>query len=190
LLTGCAIGPDYHRPAVQTPTTFRAPTPQPAPEAASLADLKWWEVFKDEKLQELIRTSLVENYDLRDAVARVINPSTLRWISFSHFEADECGALNEWLHLAPHAQPACGLVGALVSVNDFALRRARVVAQDETLKTGKYRFRFRQTPHVPHNWEAGLLFEEVTRTLLCSDLFSHEGDAEPVIDSDVVDRAS
>jgi multidrug efflux system outer membrane protein len=71
LLTGCAVGPDYHRPAVQTPATFRAPTPQLTPEAASLADLKWWEVFKDEKLQELIRTSLVENYDLRDAVARV-----------------------------------------------------------------------------------------------------------------------
>ena len=71
VLTGCAVGPDYHRPVVQTPSAFRAPTPQPTPEAASLADLKWWEVFKDEKLQELIRTSLVENYDLRDAVARV-----------------------------------------------------------------------------------------------------------------------
>jgi len=71
LLTSCAVGPDYHRPAVQTPPAFRAPTSQPTPEAASLADLKWWEVFKDEKLQELIRTSLVENYDLRDAVARV-----------------------------------------------------------------------------------------------------------------------
>src|SRR5579864_3382665 len=71
LLIGCAVGPDYHRPAVQTPPSFRAPTAQPTPEAASLADLKWWEVFKDEKLQELIRTSLVENYDLRDAVARV-----------------------------------------------------------------------------------------------------------------------
>ena len=71
LLTGCAVGPDYHRPAVQTPSTFRAPTPQLTPEAASLADLKWWEVFKDEKLQELIRASLVENYDLRDAVTRV-----------------------------------------------------------------------------------------------------------------------
>ncbi len=71
MLTGCAVGPDYHRPAVQTPSTFRAPTAQPTPEAASLADLKWWEVFKDEKLQELIRTSLVENYDLRDAVTRV-----------------------------------------------------------------------------------------------------------------------
>ncbi len=83
----------------------------------------------------------------------------------------------------------CGLIGALVSVNDFSLRQARVLAHDEILKTGKYRFRLRQTPHVPHNWEAGLLFEEVTRTLLCSDLFTHDGDAEAVTESDVVDRA-
>jgi flavorubredoxin len=126
---------------------------------------------------------------LRDAVGRVIDPATLRWISFSHFEADECGALNDWLALAPHAEPICGLVGALVSVNDFSIRQAHVLAHDQILKTGKYRFRYRQTPHVPHNWEAGLLFEEVTRTLLCSDLFSHEGDVEPVTESDVVDRA-
>src|SRR5436309_13706566 len=70
-VTGCTVGPNYHRPAVQTPQSFRAPTPLPAPEAASLADLKWWDVFRDEKLQELIRTALAENYDLRDAVTRV-----------------------------------------------------------------------------------------------------------------------
>ncbi len=126
---------------------------------------------------------------VREAVARIIEPSTLRWISFSHFEADECGALNEWLGIAPQAEPVCGLVGALVSVNDFSIRPARVLAHDEILKTGKYRLRLRQTPHVPHNWEASLLFEEVTRTLLCSDLFSHEGDVEPIIESDVVERA-
>ena len=127
---------------------------------------------------------------IRDAVARVIRPSTIRWISFSHFEADECGSLNEWLTVAPHAEPVCGLVGALVSVNDFAVRQARVLAHDEVLKTGKYRFRLRQTPHVPHNWEASLMFEEVTRTLLCSDLFTHDGDVEPVTELDVVERQS
>ena len=138
----------------------------------------------------LFHTGMKQMFPLvRDAVARIIDPSTLRWISFSHFEADECGALNEWLGVAPHAEPVCGLVGALVSVNDFSIRQARVLAHDEVLKTGKYRLRLRQTPHVPHNWEASLLFEEVTRTLLCSDLFSHEGDVEPVIESDVVDRA-
>lgn len=126
---------------------------------------------------------------LRDAVARIIDPSTLRWISFSHFEADECGALNEWLAVAPQAVPACGLVGAAVSVNDFSIRPARVLMHDKILMTGRYRFRFRKTPHVPHNWEASLLFEEVTRTLLCSDLFTHEGDVEPITESDVVSRA-
>jgi flavorubredoxin len=126
---------------------------------------------------------------VRDAVARVIHPSSIRWISFSHFEADECGSLNEWLALVQHGEPVCGLVGALVSVNDFATRPARVLAHDEVLETGKYRFRLRQTPHVPHNWEASLMFEEVTRTLLCSDLFTHEGDVEPVTESDVVERA-
>jgi flavorubredoxin len=146
-------------------------------------------LIKDEE-PLLFHTGMKHMFPLvRDAVARVIDPSTLRWISFSHFEADECGALNEWLAAAPRAEPVCGLVGALVSVNDFALRPAQILAHDEILKTGKYRFRFRQTPHVPHNWEASLLFEEVTRTLLCSDLFTHEGDVEPVTELDVVERA-
>jgi flavorubredoxin len=146
-------------------------------------------LIKDEE-PLLFHTGMKHMFPLvRDAVARVIDPSTLRWISFSHFEADECGALNEWLAVAPHAEPVCGLVGALVSVNDFAVRQARVLGHDEILKTGKYRLRLRQTPHVPHNWEASLLFEEITRTLLCSDLFSHEGDVEAVTESDVVERA-
>ena len=138
----------------------------------------------------LFHTGMRQLFPLvHQGVARVLDPTTLRWISFSHFEADECGALNEWLALAPQAKPLCGLVGASVSVNDFAIRPAHVLAHDEVLKTGKYRFRFRQTPHVPHNWEACLLFEEVTRTLLCSDLFTHEGDVEPMTELDVVDRA-
>lgn len=146
-------------------------------------------LIKDEE-SLLFHTGMKRMFPLvRDAVARILDPATLRWISFSHFEADECGALNEWLALAPQAQPACGLVGALVSVNDFAIRPARILAQDDLLKTGRYRFRFRSTPHVPHNWEACLLFEEVTRTLLCSDLFTHEGDVEAVTESDVVERA-
>jgi flavorubredoxin len=146
-------------------------------------------LIKDEE-PLLFHTGMKQMFPLvRDAVARVIDPSRLRWISFSHFEADECGGLNEWLGIARRAEPVCGLVGALVSVNDFSIRHARVLDHDEILKTGKYRFRFRKTPHVPHNWEACLLFEEVTRTLLCSDLFTHEGDVEPITESDVVDRA-
>jgi flavorubredoxin len=138
----------------------------------------------------LFHTGMRQMFPLvREAVGRVLDPSTLRWISFSHFEADECGALNEWLGVAPHAKPVCGLVEALVSVNDYSIRPARVLAHDELLNTGKYRLRLRQTPHVPHNWEASLLFEEVTRTLLCSDLFTHKGDVEAATESDVVGRA-
>jgi flavorubredoxin len=126
---------------------------------------------------------------VRDAVSTVIDPSRLRWIGFSHFEADECGSLNEWLQAAPEAQPVCSLVGALVSVNDFAVRPARGMAGGEVLETGKYRFRFVQTPHVPHCWEAGLMFEETNGTLLCSDLFHQVGDVEPLTESDVIGRA-
>ena len=87
---------------------------------------------------------------VREAVASVIDPSTIRWISFSHFEADECGSLNEWLQTAPAAQPVCSMVGALVSINDFALRLAKGMNDGEVLETGQHRFRFAQTPHVPH----------------------------------------
>jgi flavorubredoxin len=124
---------------------------------------------------------------VREAVQSVLDPSRVRWISFSHFEADECGALNEWLAVAPKAQAACSFVGAVVSVDDVALRPARPLEDNEVLVTGKYRFRFLRTPHVPHCWEAGLLFEETHGTLLCSDLFHQLGECAPSTESDVID---
>jgi len=126
---------------------------------------------------------------VRDAVASVIDPSTIRWISFSHFEADECGSLNEWLQIAPNAKAACSVVGAMVSINDFAIRPAKEMNDGEVLNTGKYRFRYLSTPHVPHCWEAGLLFEETKGTLLSSDLFHQCGDVEASTESDVIERA-
>jgi flavorubredoxin len=126
---------------------------------------------------------------VREAVKTIIDPSKIRWISFSHFEADECGSLNEWLQLAPAAQPVCSMVGALVSVNDFAIRPAKGMNDGEVLNTGQHRFRFVKTPHVPHCWEAGMLFEETRGTLLCSDLFHQGGNVEPLTESDVIDRA-
>jgi flavorubredoxin len=125
---------------------------------------------------------------VREAVARLIDPATVRWIGFSHFEGDECGALNEWLQLAPQAQAVCSLVGAATSVDDFAIRPPRALQHDEVLSTGRLRFRFRQTPHVPHCWDAGLMFEEVNKVLLASDLFYQEGDVEPIVEHDVVGR--
>ncbi len=125
---------------------------------------------------------------VRAAVASLIDPAQLRWIGFSHFEADECGSLNEWLALAPDAEAVCSFVGKVVSVDDFASRPARALAAEETLSTGTQRWRLLNTPHVPHCWEASLLFEETHRTLLCSDLFHQGGDVEPLTHSDVVGR--
>lgn len=127
--------------------------------------------------------------DVHTAVASLIDVRTLRWIGFSHFEADECGSLPEWQQVAPQADAVCSLVGKLVSVDDcLALRPAKGMADGEVLHTGRYRFQFLATPHVPHCWESGLLFEETQRTLLCSDLFHQGGNGEPVTHSDVVGR--
>jgi len=125
---------------------------------------------------------------VREAVAQLIDPATLRHISFSHFEADECGSLNEWLEIAPNAQAVCSFVGAEVSVNDFASRPARGIMDGDTFSTGKYNFRFLHTPHLPHCWEAGLLFEETNRTLFSSDLFHQLGDVDPLTSDSVIDR--
>lgn len=125
---------------------------------------------------------------VRQMVAKIINPAQLKHIAFSHFEADECGSLNEWLAIAPNAEPVCSFVGADVSVNDFAIRPARGLSDGDCFSTGKYKFRFLQTPHLPHCWEAGLLFEETNQTLFSSDLFHQNGDVEPKTESDIIER--
>jgi flavorubredoxin len=125
---------------------------------------------------------------VREAVAKLIDPWTLRWIAFSHFEPDECGSLNEWLEIAPQAQAVCSTVGALVFVNDGAIRPARGIGKDDLIDTGRNKLRFYPTPHLPHGWDAGMLFEETHRTLLCSDLFHQLGDVEPSTQSNIIDR--
>ena len=125
---------------------------------------------------------------VREAVSKIIDPSTLRWVAFSHFEPDECGSLNEWLELAPQAQALCSQVGALVFVNDGAVRPARGIGKDDLIETGRNKLRFYPTPHLPHGWDAGMLFEETHRTLLCSDLFHHVGNVEPSTESDILGR--
>jgi len=125
---------------------------------------------------------------VREAVATLIDPASLRWISWSHFEVDECGALNEWLAEAPNAIPVCGELGAMINIADFSNRPPRGLKPDEILGTGRHRFRFVPTPHLPHGWDAGVLFEETDRVLLCSDLMHQLGDVEPVTTGDVVGR--
>jgi flavorubredoxin len=126
--------------------------------------------------------------EVQEAVSRIIDVASLRWISWSHFEVDECGALNDWLWIAPRAQAACSQVGALMNVEDFSARPPRGLARDEVIETGRRRFRYVPTPHLPHGWDAGVVFEETGRVLLCSDLFHQLGDVEPVTTNDVLGR--
>lgn len=126
---------------------------------------------------------------VRAAVEKVLDPGQIRWIGFSHFESDECGSLNDWLAVAPRALPVCGQVGALVNINDFTGGKSKVLADGEVLTTGRRRFRFLETPHVPHCWDASLLFEETGAILFSSDLLLHNGDCPPLTHDDVVEPA-
>ena len=124
-----------------------------------------------------------------EAAARIVPLETLRWITFGHVEADECGSMNEWLAAAPHAEIAHGVVGVDVSLHDLADRPPRALVDGEVLDLGGKQVRHIDTPHVPHAWEARVLFEETTRTLLCGDLFTHTGNAAPLTSSDIVGPA-
>jgi flavorubredoxin len=124
---------------------------------------------------------------VREAVEHVMPVERLRYVAFSHVEADECGSLNEWLAAAPQSSPLCGTIAALVSINDLADRPARALADGEMLSLGKHCVRWFDTPHLPHAWECGFLMEEQTRTLLCGDLFTQGGADHPAItESDIL----
>jgi len=119
------------------------------------------------------------------AFASVLPLEKLRWISFGHVEADECGAMNLWLAAAPHSQVVHGETACNISLNDLADRPPRAVADGELIAKGRRRVRFIATPHVPHGWESGILYEETTRTLFCGDLFTQFG-ADPITEGDIV----
>ncbi len=124
---------------------------------------------------------------VREAVASVLPVDRLRYIAFSHVEADECGSLNEWLAAAPQSMPLCGAVAAMVSINDLADRPARALGDGELLSLGQHAVRWSDTPHLPHSWECGFLTEERTRTLLCGDLFTQGGATLPALtESDIL----
>ncbi len=117
------------------------------------------------------------------AVKTLVEPSTLRWIGFSHFESDECGALNRWLEAAPAAVCLAGRVAAATCINDYAMRAPRVRDDGEAIQTGRHTFKFLATPHLPHGWGASLLFDDTEKVLFCSDLLLQHGDPPPVADS-------
>jgi flavorubredoxin len=124
-----------------------------------------------------------------EAAGKIVSVDQLRWLAFGHFEADECGSMNEWLAAAPHAQLAHGMVGCRVSVADMADRPPRVLADGEVVDIGGKRLRYVDTPHVPHGWDAGVLFEETTRTLFCGDLFAHLGNPPALTAGDIIGPA-
>jgi flavorubredoxin len=125
---------------------------------------------------------------VREAIARVVPPERLRYIGLSHFEADECGALNELLAVAPMAVPLCGRIAAMVSVNDVADREARALDDGEVFSLGRHHMRWLDTPHLPHAWECGFLMDMSTRTLLCGDLFTQGGPGTPALtESDILE---
>jgi flavorubredoxin len=123
------------------------------------------------------------------AIEKILPVSSLRWITFGHVESDECGAMNEFLTVAPNAQVAHGALGCMVSIAEMADRPPRALANGEVMEIGAKRLRHIDTPHVPHGWEARVLYEETTRTLLCGDLFTRLGDGPPITDDDIVGPA-
>ncbi len=120
------------------------------------------------------------------AVSRVVPLTDLRWITFGHVESDECGSVNQWLAAAPRSQVAHGGIGVMVSLNDLCDRPPRALENYEVLDLGGKRVRHIDTPHVPHNWEARVLFEETTKTLFTGDLFTHTGNGSPMTERDIV----
>src|SRR5262245_18939684 len=123
------------------------------------------------------------------AAARIIDVSRLRWIAFSHIEADEFGALGQWLEAAPRATVTHGAIGCAIWLNDQAPRAPRALADGEVLDLGGRRVRRLDTPHVPHCWDAGLLFEESTGTLFTSDLLTHVGNPPALTNGDILGPA-
>lgn len=124
---------------------------------------------------------------VREAVASVLPVEQLRYIAFSHVEADECGSLNEWLAVAPQSMPLCAAIAALVSITDLADRAPRSLADGETISLGNHSLRWLDAPHLPHAWDCGFLTEERTSTLLCGDLFTQGGaDCPPLTESDIL----
>lgn len=124
------------------------------------------------------------------AVAKIVPVESLRWIGFGHVEADECGAMNQWLAVAPRAQVAHGMIACMVSLNDLADRAPRAMRSGDAIDLGGKRIRYIDTPHVPHCWESGVMYEETTGTLLCGDLLTHVGDVPALTDKDIVGPAT
>jgi flavorubredoxin len=168
---------------------YRVSTPVPPSEVPGGFSFNQFLLVDDEPL--LFHTGLRQLYpSVKKALQSVMDLGRLRWISFCHVEADECGALNPLLAAAPHALPLCGTLQTMISVSDLADRRPRVLADGESLALGAHTLTWVDAPHVPHAWENGFLFETKTRTLFAGDLLTQPGhDNPPVTERDLIGRS-
>lgn len=170
MITNSASGTNLHEVA---PGIYRISTPTTFPDGSGFS-FNQYLIADDEPL--LFHTGPRRLFPLTaEAIGKVLPLERLRYIGFSHNEADECGSLNDFLAAAPAAVPVCSRVAAMVSIDDMALRPARALADGEILRTGRRAFKWLDTPHVPHGWECGFMMELESRTLLCGDLFTQGG---------------
>ena len=183
MITNSSSGTNVHEVATGI---YRINTPVVFPGGSGAFNFNQYLIADDESL--LFHTGPRRMFPLvSEAVASIVPLQQLRYLAFSHFEADECGSLNEFLAVAPRAVPVCSRVAAMVSVDDVADRPSRPLADGEVLKLGQHEVRWFDTPHLPHAWECGLMMELQTRTLLCGDLFTQGGTGEtPITESDIL----
>jgi len=183
MVTNPNSGTNVHEIA---PGIYRINTPIVIPDGPGAFNFNQYLIADDDSL--LFHTGPRRMFPLvTEAVGKVLPVDRLRYIAFSHFEADECGSLNDFLAAAPKAMPVCSRVAALVSIDDVADRPARPLADGETLKLGRHEVRWFDTPHLPHAWECGLMMEQHTNTFLCGDLFTQAGKGEtPVTEADIL----
>jgi len=174
MITNSSTGTNVHEIAAGI---YRINTPIVFPDGSGTFNFNQYLIADDDPL--VFHTGPRRMFPLvSEAIGRVLPVDTLRYVAFSHFEADECGSLNEFLAAAPNAVPVCSRVAAMVSVNDVADRPARPLADGEVLRLGQHAVRWYDTPHLPHAWECGLMMEMHTRTLCCGDLFTQGGPGE------------
>lgn len=164
---------------------YRINTPVPLPDGSSFSFNQYLVV---DEAPLLFHTGMRGLFPVVSEAIRAVMPlEKLRYLGLSHFEADESGALNEFLAAAPHAVPVCSQVAAMIAIGDFAVRAPRPLADGETLALGRHTVRWFDTPHVPHGWECGLMLDETTRTMFCGDLFTQGGRGEVALtDEDIL----
>jgi flavorubredoxin len=156
---------------------FRINTPVALPGVPGHFNFNQYLIVDDQPM--LFHTGLRQMFPLlREAVCAVLPIERLRYIGFSHFESDECGALNQLLAIAPQAVPVCSQIGALVSGGDYADRAPQALADGQELSLGRHRMRWFDTPHMPHGWDCGLMMDSTTHTFFCGDLFTQGGKGE------------